>query len=1696
MASAWSDLEALNYIASYSDLIAALGADPNAGRAHYNGSGWLEGRTVNFDALAYIASYGDLIAAFGTDAEAGARHYILAGHAEGRAVTFDGLAYIASYGDLIAAFGADADAGARHYIVAGHAEGRAVTFDGLAYIASYGDLIAAFGADADAGARHYIVAGHAEGRTVTFDGLAYIASYGDLIAAFGANADAGARHYIVAGHAEGRTVTFDGLAYIASYGDLIAAFGANADAGARHYIVAGHAEGRTVTFDGLAYIASYGDLIAAFGANADAGARHYIVAGHAEGRTVTFDAVAYLLTHPDLAGLGIQGATTQWIQYGYAHGSDNGGATFGHEQTNHGLALGQQTAGAIDTAGDHDWYQLTLTAGQQIAVLLKFAAGTGAGVVTVYDATGRQITSDSATSGTAVAAFTASQTGSYYITTNATGGATGSYTLSAKTMAMGTPGNDTLTGTSGDDVLVGLAGNDALTDRAGGNDQLFGQDGNDTLTISRLGTAASNTVLLDGGAGDDTLSFDGGDRLTDTVTAEGGTGNDVISILGAANATIDAGDGDDVVTINLGGTATVTLGAGADTVTLAEPAVRSAGESITVTDFQPGIDQLNLTPYLTIASNWNTLTNPFANGILRLVQSGADTQLQIDPTGGGTNWSTLITFQNTTASAFTARDLGYDPNGWIYGTTAADTISGTPSIYKIRGLDGNDSITGGDGNNVLEGGNGDDTLIGGTGDDVLYGNNADNSGGDTGADFLADSRGGNDRLFGQDGNDILTVNRIGLMAASTVLLDGGAGDDSLIFTGLYKDTVTLVGGAGNDTITATGASTATINAGDGNDVVTVDAAGQQTSTVTLGAGTDTLVPNWTTPITPIAGTITVTDFQVGTDQVQLGTFLGHVLTNWNQNLNPFGNGFLRLMQSGSDTLLQLDANGGGDSWSTFITFQNTTAGTFTAHDLGYTPDGSTIGTAGNDTLTDTTVGGSRLFGLDGNDTLTVNRFSDPTADTILLDGGAGDDTLSFDGGRRLNDTATAKGGTGNDVISILGAANATIDAGDGDDVVTVELDGTATVTLGAGADTLNLTQSTGQLGGKPLTVTDFQPGTDQVTLNNFQYLTALAGWNQDTNPFGGFLRLTQSGSDTLLEVNPNGGNAGWSTLITFQNTTASAFTARDLGYAPDGSTTGTAGNDTLRGGASNDFLYGGAGDDDLEDNNGGSNQLFGQDGNDSLLVRPPEGSPAATDLLDGGDGNDSLFYGAYWDANRNLDTVTLVGGTGNDTVTAVGAAQATLDGGDGADVLSATGGQVTLTGGAGDDNLSVDRVSQAVLSGGDGADTLSAVGGVTTLDGGAGDDVITVDMGSGMYTVTLGDGADTLTLTQYPFTATNATVTVTDFQVGTDTLALSSYLNNALSGWDQRLNPFAGFLRLTQSGSDTLLQINANGSGSTWATLVTFQNTTASAFTTRDLGYAPDGSTTGTAGDDTIQGSIFADSLYGGAGNDYLADSAGGNDQMFGQDGDDTLSVTRYGSMLTSTVLMDGGLGNDSLTFDGSGRSSGLDTVTMTGGAGNDALTVKGAAQATLDGGDGADVLSASGGVATLDGGAGDDSVTVDMASGTYTVTLGDGADTISAATALNVYNPSTTINVTDFQVGTDHLALSAMLGQVLSGWVNTTNPFDGGYLQLKQSGSDTLLQIDTNGGGDNWSTLMTLQNTTATSFTSSDLGYTPTRIT
>jgi len=270
-----TSFSASDYLAKYSDLSAAFGDDQTSALKHYIQFGYSEGRTdsstgsgsggssnlTDLQALNYIASNSDLISAFGIDIEAAKSHYTNHGKSEGRSLdSFSASDYLAKYSDLSAAFGNDETSALKHYIQYGYAEGRTdsssgsgssgssnlTDFQALNYIASYGDLINAFGTDIASAQSHYLNNGKAEGRILdNFDEWGYLASNNDLMKAFGSDTTEAVKHYISHGKSEGRsTDIFNAISYLNNYSDLQNAFGNDQELATKHYVEYGFNEGR------------------------------------------------------------------------------------------------------------------------------------------------------------------------------------------------------------------------------------------------------------------------------------------------------------------------------------------------------------------------------------------------------------------------------------------------------------------------------------------------------------------------------------------------------------------------------------------------------------------------------------------------------------------------------------------------------------------------------------------------------------------------------------------------------------------------------------------------------------------------------------------------------------------------------------------------------------------------------------------------------------------------------------------------------------------------------------------------------------------------------------------------------------------------------------------------------------------------------------------------------------------------------------------------------------------------------------------------------------------------------------------------------------------------------------------------------------------------------------------------------------
>lgn len=244
----------------------------------------------------------------------------------------------------------------------------------------------------------------------------------------------------------------------------------------------------------------------------------------------------------------------------------------------------------------------------------------------------------------------------------------------------------------------------------------------------------------------------------------------------------------------------------------------------------------------------------------------------------------------------------------------------------------------------------------------------------------------------------------------------------------------------------------------------------------------------------------------------------------------------------------------------------------------------------------------------------------------------------------------------------------------------------------------------------------------------------------------------------------------------------------------------------------------------------------------------------------------------------------------------------------------------------------------------------------------------------------------------------------------------------------------------------------------------------------------------GTPNNDTmlyrLYGTDLADIINGFAGDDELLGNAG-DDVLDGGDGDD---------------LLIGGTGRDRYI----------------GGAGNDVLIEAYSGSPTLEsdeyfGGDGDDYLYDFGGSDLLDGGAGNDTISIYSDAGKNRILGGDGDDIIGIHDAdlgyglgvdtatggagrdtfhVSAYGVDRGVKrgvdiITDFQTGPggDKINLDDVLYYV---WGRKENPFLTGHIRLKQSGADTLFQVDYDGfaSAHKTVTLLKLKNVDASTFT------------
>ena len=896
----------------------------------------------------------------------------------------------------------------------------------------------------------------------------------------------------------------------------------------------------------------------------------------------------------------------------------------------------------------------------------------------------------------------------------------------ANNLAGGT-GDDSISGLGGNDTLSGLGGNDTI-DGGDSNDQINGGVGNDSLlggaNDDALDGSAGNDTLF-GGPGNDSLFYapydgQGNDKLF------GDDGNDRFDIRTqpwngyneTVTGTADGGAGDDIFLIQTDPVDTLTLTGGLDHDTyvfdyffksvgspFGSPIFESTSPNTAITDFAgtgSSSDRIDLGELLIYSATLGGYTggNPFAasSAYLRLLQVGPAVHLQWDSDGlaATSSFKTVLVLRDRlvadlSAANFTADNVApsvfvEDLNGWygtidsvyetgfgfgstrlsyavldpsgaastgqvisgftgrVIGSVANDSISGSAVSDYIAANAGNDTLLGNDGKDILLGGPGDDSLYGGLGDDYLYGEL------------------GNDRLFGEGGNDTLYYSTWNDRNGQDTL-DGGSGNDHFIiasFNGLPESSNFL--------------------GGDGNDQFDVRTETQDALSFSGGTGTDTylIVPE---DFTWFSGSgALIQDFQVGAGGDQLDVHRLLEISAYQDANDPGGYlggnpfnaalGYLRLTQSGANTLLQWDKDGvaARHGWATVFTLQNTSASGLTPENFvgGLAPGGGpvaglniVVGAAGgethgsyfNDTLTGADGAFDRLYGEGGDDLIyglggNDQLYGGPGNDTLLggngddslsvvgfqggghdqLDGGAGNDYLeSFDVGQSV----TLSGGEGNDTLRFIERTANTFtsyfngNAGNDKFVIGTWVDQpTLVISGGSGRDTYSFDQGSITVSfqvGSGVFATDFVTGAngDQLDFTELLTKSGLYGYTGG-NPFEpalGYLRFVQSGADTLVQWDVDGASASaytWDTVLVLQGVQKPNITADNIV------------GKLIQGTPAANLLPG---------TDWGSDRIQGLAGNDTL------NGLAGSDSMEGGSGNDVYYVDSAGDLVIETDNL-------------------------------------------------------------------------------------------------------------------------------------------------------------------------------------------------------------------------------------------------------------------------------------------------------------------------------------------------------------------------------------------------------------------------------------------------------------------------
>ncbi|HEX8366910.1 MAG TPA: Ig-like domain-containing protein [Allosphingosinicella sp.] len=964
----------------------------------------------------------------------------------------------------------------------------------------------------------------------------------------------------------------------------------------------------------------------------------------------------------------------------------------------------------------------------------------------------------------------------------------------------------------------------------------------------------------------------------------------------------------------------------------------------------------------------------------------------------------------------------------IYGTAAAETLSGTAGRDALYGRDGNDvlqglqgddelygeggtdMLQGGDGNDLLDGRLGADTLQGGLGDDVYVV--------DDGADSVVEQA-------GQGTDEVRTSLVSHTLAANVEKLTGTLATGQTL-RGNVHDNI-LAGGAGGDTFHLQDAGLDKVSGGGGNDVVYFGGTHSAGDEFDGGAGTDTVLYQGNTNISAADMRL----FNVESISLLAGSNSG-----WGDNFNNrYSYSFtatdataaagVQLKVNGSSLLAgeNLTFNGAADTDSSFYIYGGMGVDTFT-------------GGAGNDIF---------YFDKDGRwaagDTVVGGAG---TADEIILRGayslafGAG----SFAGVEKL--TILNGTGWGTQFSYNLSTNQTNVAAGQTLTVNASNLLAAETLTFSGAAETDGYFHITGGAGNDVLTggalADTIVGGAGNDTLTGGTGADRLEGGTGDD------IYFVDDAGDAVVELAGQGSDEVRTSLAEYRL----ADNVEKL--------TGTlAGTQSFYGNVLDNVVTGNIARDWFYMQQGGADHVIGNAGSDLFFFG---NTLDAADRVDGGADTDAIFIQGNITLNTSILTLSSI-----DQFTVLSGTDARYgEAGTSIYNYSLTTGDGSFTGGG--------RV--AISAGG------LVAGESITFNGAAETDVWYYFVaGQGLDKATGGAGNDLFYFDKDDRWTTGDTVVG---GAGTDEIVLRGAYNIAFGA-----GSFSGVEKMTiTTGAAWATQFSYNVS-THQSNVAAGQNLVVDASSllagervTFNGSAETDGSftITGGADADTLTGGALADTILGGAGNDTLTGGAGA-DRLEGGLGDDVFVVDstadtvvelagQGGADEVQTALVDYTLAAEVEKLTGTAatgqtlRGNTLHNI-VKGGSGNDAIHLDAGGNDTADGGAGDDVFvfgATFGASDTIVGGAGVDSIILE---GSYNVTLGattlSGVDSFSLRTNANAASFNSyalTLNNANIAAATYLVVDSSLLraGETVN--VNAAAELDGQLVIIGGASTET----------------------------------------